>query len=823
MKDPVTEPHPHMAVLYIRMAALILTGVAFIPATAWTAPDEAQSPTEATYTNRLIDSNNPYLLLHAHNPVDWFPWGPEAFAKARADNKPIFLSVGYSTCFWCHVAERTLYSDPQVAALMNAWFVNVKVDREQLPDVDTLYMLARQLLSGPGGWPNNVFLTPELKPFYAGSYFPPEGDALGRPGFPAILRGLHEAWSTRNHEVLTVAERVFQRIEAVQAQLAARGEHVAIAPRTWLAEARSAYLRSFDAERGGHAGGRSRTKFPMSPMLEMLLLDYRLHGDGELLRAITRTLDAMAYGGIHDHLGGGFHRYSTDPQWSVPHFEKMLYDNAQLLEVYATAYELTGRPLYRLIAEDIAEYLTGHMMAPAGGFYTAEDAQVDGVEGVTNRWHREEIERVLGSKAAQRFFRVYELVTVPEIRGATGTGDFGGVLRARLPIEATLERTGARTLTSMLAELDPQRRALLAVRDTRPQPLRDEKLNMDLNGLAIRALATAGGILERPDYIESAELAGERLWRKAYAANTGRLMHQIFRDRAQTEGYLSDYAHFGRALLSLYRATGNPRWRERASTLADALLERFLKADGALVMSTGPTELPVRIESTGDNAYPSGPSAAIDLLLDLARTSGEARYAAAARRVLDRYGPRVAELPSMWASTVTAVNAAGTAESVAGTADVIATADYRGPLQTADRVRVTAPAIGAPDETNINVVLHVDEGFHVNANPASFDFLIPTTVAFKGVAPQRIEYPEPEEFVAGFAGGESLGVYSGEIAVVATFLHGTFAQQSSIEGIVTAQACNQELCLPPSEFPVRIEVSAPGRASAIQEKPADRR
>ncbi len=797
----MTAPRHAAAALCTRAAIAIVVVLALLSA-ASSAQDEATSNSHTSSANRLIDSNNPYLLLHAHNPVDWYPWGPEAFAKARAENKPIFLSVGYSTCFWCHVAERTLYSDPDIAALMNDWFVNVKVDREQLPDVDALYMLARQLISGAGGWPNNVFLTPELKPFYAGSYFPPVGNA-GRPGFPDVLRSLHQAWTTRNQEVLAVAEQVFARIRSVEAQLTATGESARIAPRAWLSTARAEFLEGFDAVRGGRAGAR---KFPMSPMLKMLLVDYRLHGDGELLRAITRTLDAMAYGGIHDHLGGGFHRYSTDPQWSVPHFEKMLYDNAQLLEVYATAYELTARPLYRVIAEDIAQYLTGHMMAPSGGFYTAEDAQVDGVEGLSNRWHQEEIERVLGSEAAG-FFRVYELVAVPEIAGATGTGDVGGALRVRVPIEATVERAAAPSITLMLAERAPERRALLAERNRRQQPLRDEKLNVDLNGLAITALVTAGRILARPDYLEHAKRAGQRLWNQAYRADSGRLMHQIFRGRAQIDGYLSDYALYGRGLLSLYRATGDPRWRERASTLGDALLEHFLQANGALVMSTGAAELPVRLESTGDNAYPSGTSAAIDLLLDLAESSGDARYAAAAGRVLARYGARVAKLPSMWASTVAAVNAHGVMSDVPGTGDVVAAADpYRGPLQSADRVRVSAQATRTPNEA-ITVLLSIDKGFHVNANPASFDFLIPTSAAFDGVTAQHIEYPEPEELVVDFADGESLSVYSGEVTVVATFPLGTFTRQSRIVGRITAQACNHEMCLPPSQFPISLDVS----------------
>ncbi len=311
---------------------------------AWShaSPTLADAAVPYKYTNKLIDSNDPYLLLHAHNPVDWYPWGPEAFAKARKENKPIFISIGYSTCYWCHVAERTIYSNPDIAKLMNQWFINVKVDSEQRPDLDRIYMLARQIMTGQGGWPNNLFLTPDLKPFYAGSYFPPKDDPRAGPGFPTILASINQGWTSDRAQVLSVAENVMTAMRRVQSAMTTNVS-APIDPGAWMAKARDSLLPHFDPQYGG-LGDRSRTKFPNTPRLALLLSDYQINRTPGSLSAVLGTLDAIAFGGIHDHLAGGFHRYSTEATWSVPHFEKMLYDNAQLLRLYTAAFQITGKP-----------------------------------------------------------------------------------------------------------------------------------------------------------------------------------------------------------------------------------------------------------------------------------------------------------------------------------------------------------------------------------------------------------------------------------------------------------------------------------------------
>src|SRR6266851_1894946 len=373
------------------------------------------------YTNRLISSRDPYLLLHAHNPVEWYPWGEEALAKARRESKPIFVSIGYSTCYWCHVAERTIYSNPEIAKLMNQWFVNIKVDREQLPDVDRLYMLATELMTGQGGWPNNVFLTPDLKPFFGASYISPDD-------FTNILKKIHQIWTSDPRRISASADRVFSAMQRSQIEEAGAKQNP-LAPSAWMGHAETSFMIRLDPQYGGllSDGG---LKFPHEPAIELMLTDYSTHRDPRVRQWVVSTLDAIAYGGIWDHVGNGFHRYSTEPTWSIPHFEKMLYDNAQLLQIYAEAYQATSIPLYRQVAEDVATYLSQRMAAPAGGFYAAQDAEVAGQEGVSYLWTRREIESVLGKEASARFLQVYRLTPLPaQAANTLELGKDEGVLR----------------------------------------------------------------------------------------------------------------------------------------------------------------------------------------------------------------------------------------------------------------------------------------------------------------------------------------------------------------------------------------------------------
>ncbi len=765
--------------------------------------DATPNPTaQALHTNRLIDSNDPYLLLHAHNPVDWYPWGAEALAKARREDKPIFVSIGYSTCYWCHVAERTIYSDPAIAKLMNEWFVNIKVDREQRPDIDRIYVLATQTLVGRAGWPNNVFLTPDLKPFFAGSYFPPQDDAHGRPGFPTILKEVHAAWSTRRAQVRQEADRVYAAMLSAQTKMASAAP-APIAPAAWLDGARDEFLRSYDATHGGVGAGR--TKFPRAPALELLLVKARTGRDPNALEALTRTLDAMALGGIHDHLGGGFHRYSTEPTWSVPHFEKMLYDNAQLLKIYAQAYELTGNPLYRQVAQDVAAYLSQQMMAPDGGFYAAQDAEVDGREGVSYLWSAQEIEAVLGKEEAERFLQVYSLTPMPEQSSdALVSGAEQGVLRVRLPIATRAQRTGSETV-EVLASQAAARAKLLAARNARPQPARDEKLIVAWNALAIDAMVRSGKILGDSDAVASGRQAAARLWALAYDPRNGALKHEIFRGRAQTPGYLDDYALLGVAFLSLHTATADAAWRDKAAALAAAMLKRFSRA-GTLSTTAATSDLLIPLADDGDSTTPSGTAAALELLARLYETTGKKEYAHSALQILSGVSGSIGASPGLWSSAVAAINRhpvpVGT--TAGRQTNPVSETAQRGPPSTTSVVRAHGHVRRASDHDEVTVTVVIDKGYHVNANPATFDYLVPTALSVDAVADLRVAYPPATLFKPRFA-PDGLRVYEGTVTLKGVAPAGALPRGKAITASLKVQACDDQVCLPPATLPIAIQ------------------
>jgi len=710
------------------------------------------------------------------------------------------------------VAERTIYARPEFARMMNAWFVNIKVDREQRPDLDRIHMLATQIMTGKGGWPNNLFLTPDLKPFFAGSYFPPHDDEFGRKGFSSILRSIHRKWTAEPGPLKDAAQRVHMALRDYERH-AAGGPSGEVHPEAWLSQAAASLARLADRQRGGFASGGG-TKFPRAPFLELLLAHHRILRDAASLEMLTAALDAMAYGGIRDHLGGGFHRYSTEPSWSVPHFEKMLYDNAQLLRIYAEAFALTGKALYRDTATDIGNYLQRQMTAPEGGFYTAEDAEVNGREGASYVWSRPQIVAILGSQGAEKFFKVYTLTALPP--GALQSDDEAlsedpaGVIRVRLPIGRTLPGAKSGDAAPPLAEMQPLRVKLLEARKRRPQPLRDDKIVVGLNGLAIEAFAEAGRILARPEYVSIARRAGEYLWGVAYDAQSASLRHEIFRGRAQTPGFLDDYALLARGYLSLNGATGEPVWRERAAKLADAILTRFARADGTLMTSEREGELLIAPVDDGDSAYPSGTSAAVEVFLRLAGATSNAQYASAATRIVRRLGDRLANEAGAWSTMVVALNAnrldpktaalpSGSTAAVAGLL----------PPDTRDHVRLSAKAVQQADHYRIEITVKIDAGYHINANPASFDYLIPTSVSFDGVTPASITYPEPVLFKPRFARG-GIKVYEGNPTLTARIAKRDAGNRNSIRATVVAQACNAEICLPPSKLEITIP-TADGR------------
>ncbi len=771
-----------------RAACLALWLVAAVPALG---ADHDTAGTRVA-ANRLIDSGSPYLLQHAHNPVDWYPWGDEALNKARREGKPIFVSIGYSACHWCHIANRTLFSNPVIAALMNRWFVNIKVDREQRPDLDAIYMLATTLMTGRGGWPNNLFLTPDLKPFFAGSYFPAEDDAFGRPGFERVLRRIQADWSERRDAVERSAADTIRAMQEAQHDRSAATRP--IDPAVWLAAARARLRGEFDREHGGFLLARDEgAKFPHEPLLALLVADIRDSRDPAALDMLVASLDAMAQGGIHDHVGGGFHRYTVERTWSLPHFEKMLYDNAQLLRIYAEAWQLTGEPLYREVAERTGDYLLRRLAAPDGGFYTAEDAEAAAREGANYVWTSAEIEAVLGDEAAPAFLSAYELTPLPaQSEDDVLDGEIRGVLRVRRPAPPE----------TLLATLAGHRARLLAARDERTQPALDEKLVVALNGLAIDALAAAGPILGKPAYLQAAERAGGRLWSLAYDEHERRLRHEVYRGHARGEGFLEDYAHFGLGLAALADTTGELEWRRRATLLADDALRLFGREDGSLAMASAQGDLPIVPTERGDDPYPSGTSATVRLLLRLAREADGASYLRAAERVLAALAGQVQDHPEQWPTLVGAaveLRTAVMARHAAGRPARLAL------LDSADHVAIDTALRHLRGHDQIVVTLRVAPGFHINANPASYDYLIPTAIRFAGLEPLRIRYPPAHLFAPAFA-SEGLQVYEGEVELVAEFPAGTLAGLRAVEGELSVQACDDRVCLPPATLPVTLKL-----------------
>jgi len=580
--------------------------------------------------NRLAEASSPYLLLHKDNPVDWYPWGPEAIEKARREDKPIFLSVGYSSCYWCHVMERESFSNPEIAAILNRHFVAIKVDREERPDLDELYMTATQLLTRRGGWPNSVFLTPELEPFFAGTYFPPE-DRDGQPGFASVLLSLAQAWKDERPAIEEQAARLLETMTQVMARHHEPAEEV---PSAELAERSIRELaRRFDEEHGGFGPA---PKFP-SPGNLLLLLEVA-SDDPEALEMLRTTLDRMARGGIYDQLGGGFHRYSTDTRWLVPHFEKMLYDNALLLEVHARFYELTGDPQAARIVRETAAFLEREMSDEKGGFWSAIDAETGHREGAFYVWTRAEIEAALGADDA---------AFLAPILGFDGEAFFEKdhyVLHLPSSYATRAAELGT-TRRELVERVAPLRRRLLAERARRPRPLTDDKVLTDWNGLAISALAEAGRILGEEALVERAERAAGFLLAELRAKE--RPLRHVWRGgEARIEAFSSDYAYLVRGLLALHRATGERRWLDRAAELMDEQIARLAAPEGGFYDAAEREHLLLRGREVFDAAVPAANAVSVLNLLELADLRAEKRWRESAERALRAFSGSLERSPA---------------------------------------------------------------------------------------------------------------------------------------------------------------------------------
>ncbi len=747
-----------------------------------------------THTNRLANETSPYLLQHQHNPVDWYPWGPEALERARREDKPIFLSVGYSTCYWCHVMERQCFENPEIAREMNERFINIKVDREERPDIDQLYMTAVQVLTRHGGWPMSVWLTPDLRPFYGGTYFPPE-DTQGHPGFVTVLRALDDLYRNRRDQVNKTANQLLNILEQLaKPVLPSVSFEVNDELVTRLVE-RS--VMDFDPAYGGFGGA---PKFPRQTLLELLLTHNHYAPHNERMRMISRTLDAMAMGGIRDQLGGGFHRYSTDAKWLVPHFEIMLYDNAMLAWIYAEQYRQTEDRAYAEVGREVLDFVLREMTSPEGAFYTAIDAEVDSREGASYLWTAEQIQAILGPEDARIFNQVYGVDRGPNFADphhGDGTPD-SNILYLPKPIPRAAEDLGMEQ-DELVRRLQPMRQKLKAARDQRKQPMLDTKIITSWNALMIRALAYAGRRFGEPRYITAAERAAQWLLKHHTDADAN-LYHSSRNGQLKHRAFLDDYAFLCQALLELEEAGTDVDYRELARSYAKVMIGRFADdADGGFYYTDDyANDIIVRQKIGSDNPLPSGNAVAIQVLVDL----GEVDFA---QRSLRAFAQQVEHHPEGMSAMVVAMmqylrKGGPFMVPVAGKSG----ADRPlSPEQMAAGVVQIDSAWSNPQE--LQVRLTIQPGYHINANTAAPQMIATelTVLGQAGKEVSQIDYPlgEPRKMVFS---DEQLHLYEGGVTITVRFNRDQ-RSESPVRLSLRYQACRDDACLPPVTRTIEVK------------------
>ncbi|MDE0325292.1 MAG: thioredoxin domain-containing protein [Candidatus Poribacteria bacterium] len=585
------------------------------------------------HTNRLIHETSPYLLQHAHNPVDWYPWGEEALERAKREQKPILLSIGYSACHWCHVMERESFENEEIAAVMNQLFINIKVDREERPDLDEIYMNAVQAMTRQGGWPMTVFLTPDLKPFYGGTYYPPT-DRYGRPGFPKVMEAVAEAFKDKHTQVLEQADQLTAQLNQISNVV---DPHEHELTEQLMQNAFQHYRSQFDSHHGGFGNA---PKFPPSMGLPFLLRYWHHSGNANALEMVELTLEKMARGGMYDQLGGGFHRYSTDAHWLVPHFEKMLYDNAQLVVAYFEAFQATQKPFYRDIATETLDYVLREMYdAENGGFYSTQDADSEGVEGKFFVWEPNDVEDIIGEENAEIFCEYYDI---------TPQGNFEGenILHVQTPsdIFARKLRIELEDLDALLAD---GKQKLFDEREKRIKPGLDDKILTSWNGIMVRGMAMGYQLTGKPEYLEACEKSAEFVL-TTLSQDNGLLLRTYRSGKSHLNAYLEDYSYFIAGLIALYEASFEPRWLTEAERLAHIMIDQFGDDAGDGFFFTGKAHetLIVQSKSAYDGATPSGASMAIHSLLRLAKHLDNPEFHDKAVETLKLYFHQMERMPT---------------------------------------------------------------------------------------------------------------------------------------------------------------------------------
>ncbi|MBF0588566.1 MAG: DUF255 domain-containing protein [Magnetococcales bacterium] len=726
------------------------------------------------YTNRLILESSPYLVQHAHNPVDWYPWGGEAFEKARQENKLIFLSIGYATCHWCHVMERESFEDPDVADYLNRHYIAIKVDRENRPDVDAVYMRAVNMLTGRGGWPLSSFLTPEGKTIFGGTYYP-------KPAFLKILTQGTELWRTRQKDLLEQAEHIAL---AVQDSMKDDGETTSIGERA-MEQAIAQMAKMHDEFDGGFS---TAPKFPNEPLLHLLMVQAIRKPDSPALEMARRALDGMAAGGIHDQFGGGFHRYSVDSHWTVPHFEKMLYNQGHLTQLYLEAYRLTGDPVYRHVAVRTLEYVLRDMTNPDGAFYAATDADSEGEEGLFFLWNPKQIRAVLPADDAELILKTHDI---------TEGGNFEGhSIPVRSDSLPKLAKAHGMKLAPFLARLDRLHTLLYQTRERREHPLLDNKIVTAWNGMMITPFAQAAELLDEPRYLEAARKAAESLW-KHNRPEPGRLLRSTLAGRpSQIPGGLTDYATLAEGLLHLYDASDDALWLTRAQEMADAMLIRFADPQsGGLFMNelTATAQAMARPKDGEDGATPSGNSTAVHMLAMLAARTGEDHYREQARKIAAAFGKKISTRPSAFSYMLTGVDQLLHGETTS--------------RRYLARGKVTAKARihHENNQHHLTVTLTTQPHWHINAHQPLQPDLIATKLSLevKGWKLGPVHYPKAETATLGFD-KEPLALYQGRVHLRATLEEIPKQQPEQALRVIPIrlklQACSDKICLAPEDI-----------------------
>ncbi len=731
---------------------------------------------QPTFTNRLIFEDSPYLLQHAHNPVNWYPWGEEAFLEAKKQNKPVFLSIGYATCHWCHVMEEESFENKSIAKILNENFIAIKVDREQYPDVDETYMAAVMLMTGNGGWPMSSFLLPDSRPFFGGTYFPPAN-------FSELLSNISHIWHERKSEIIDQAEELSNAVKkstSTQHAVQRLGRHS-------IQQAVNNILERYDAMNGGFT---QAPKFPNEASLLLLLrTTHKTEQSLALKAALEHTLKAMAQGGIYDQIGGGFHRYSTDSQWLVPHFEKMLYNQAYLARVYTEAWRQFGDPLYARTARQTLDYVLREMAGENGGFFSATDADSEGEEGTYFIWTEKEIRELLNVEDADFVIRLY---------GISKKGNFEGKNILFLPQSLVdIAQQENLELSVLFKKLDRINKTLRKTRQERIPPLTDNKIIVAWNGMLICALVEAADIFGDEKYLSAAVKSAEFLWHKQRTEQGG-LLRVNLDGRASIGARQDDYAHFGEALLALYDISSEKKWLDRAQQITDEMIVKFEdKESAAFVMGNDPI-LFTQPKSTYDGATPSGNSVAVRLLSRLAARSGEFKYKNKANDVLETFSGAISEYPSSYAYMLAQLDELRNGE--------IGNKQYA--ARGAIKIKASIRQVG--HQYSLRLKLDIVKGWHINSNKPLHKELIATQVSIDladGWKLVQIEYPTAKLKKLDLD-EQPLSLFQGNVQIKAKLLPKNKPDPSRklfpITASVQLQACNEQACLPPETVKLSI-------------------